>query len=78
MFEAFSGIGAQRKALENLGIDHEVVAISEIDKHANLALSARQQPGATQLIKKAVKTGQAGLERGPNGQGGAICGGVLV
>lgn len=34
VFEAFSGIGAQRKALENLGIDHEVVAISEIDKHA--------------------------------------------
>ena len=34
MFEAFSGIGAQRKALENLGIDHEVVAISEIDKYA--------------------------------------------
>ena len=23
VFEAFSGIGAQRKALENLGIDHE-------------------------------------------------------
>ena len=34
VFEAFSGIGAQRKALENLGIDHEVVAISEIDKYA--------------------------------------------
>lgn len=34
VFEAFSGIGAQRKALENLGIDHEVVAISEIDKNA--------------------------------------------
>lgn len=34
VFEAFSGIGAQRKALENLGIDHEVVAISEIDNYA--------------------------------------------
>ena len=34
VFEAFSGIGAQRKALANLGIDHEVVAISEIDKFA--------------------------------------------
>lgn len=34
VFEAFSGIGSQRKALDNLGIDHEVVAISEIDKHA--------------------------------------------
>lgn len=34
VFEAFSGIGAQRKALEQLGINHEVVAISEIDKFA--------------------------------------------
>lgn len=34
VFEAFSGIGSQRMALKNIGIDHEVVAISEIDKHA--------------------------------------------
>lgn len=34
VFEAFSGIGAQRKALERLGIDHNVIAISEIDKYA--------------------------------------------
>lgn len=34
VFEAFSGIGAQRMALHNLGIDYEVVAISEIDKFA--------------------------------------------
>lgn len=34
VFEAFAGIGAPRKALENLKIDHEVVAISEIDKFA--------------------------------------------
>lgn len=34
VFEAFSGIGAQRKALERLGIEHDVVAISEIDKYA--------------------------------------------
>lgn len=32
--ELFSGIGAQRKALERLGIEHEVVGISEIDKYA--------------------------------------------
>lgn len=32
--ELFSGIGAQRKALERLGINHEVVGISEIDKYA--------------------------------------------
>lgn len=34
VIELFSGIGAQRKALENLKIEHEVVAISEIDKYA--------------------------------------------
>jgi len=34
VFEAFSGIGTQRMALRNLGVDHEVVAISEIDKYA--------------------------------------------
>lgn len=34
VFEAFSGIGAQRKALGRLGINHDVVAISEIDKYA--------------------------------------------
>jgi DNA (cytosine-5)-methyltransferase 1 len=32
--ELFSGIGAQRKALERLEIPHEVVGISEIDKYA--------------------------------------------
>jgi DNA (cytosine-5)-methyltransferase 1 len=34
VFEAFSGIGSQRMALRNKGIDHEVVAISEIDQDA--------------------------------------------
>jgi DNA (cytosine-5)-methyltransferase 1 len=34
VFEAFSGVGSQRMALRNLGIPHEVVAISEIDKYA--------------------------------------------
>lgn len=34
VFEAFAGIGTQRMALKNIGVDHEVVAISEIDKFA--------------------------------------------
>ena len=34
VFEAFAGYGSQRMALDNLGIEHEVVAISEIDKFA--------------------------------------------
>ena len=32
VFEAFSGVGSQRMALRNLGIDHEVVAISDVDE----------------------------------------------
>ena len=31
VFEAFSGVGAQRMALRNLGIEHEIVGTSEID-----------------------------------------------
>ena len=34
VFEAFSGYGSQSIALRNLGINYEVVAISEIDKYA--------------------------------------------
>lgn len=34
VIELFAGIGAQRKGLERVGIEHEVVAISEIDKYA--------------------------------------------
>lgn len=34
VLELFSGVGSPRMALRNLGIDHEVVAISEIDKFA--------------------------------------------
>lgn len=32
--EAFSGIGAQRQALKNIGVSHEVIGTMEIDKHA--------------------------------------------
>lgn len=38
--ELFSGIGAQRKAFERLGIPHEVVGISDIDKYANQSYEA--------------------------------------
>lgn len=40
VFEAFSGYGSQSIALRNLGIPHEVVAISEIDKYAIQAYEA--------------------------------------
>lgn len=34
VMEAFAGIGAQRKALTNIGLDYESVGIIEIDKPA--------------------------------------------
>jgi DNA (cytosine-5)-methyltransferase 1 len=34
LFESFAGIGCQSMALDKLGIDYEVVGISEIDKYA--------------------------------------------
>jgi len=34
LFESFSGIGCQRIAFDRLGIDYEMVGISEIDKYA--------------------------------------------
>lgn len=40
VFEAFAGIGTQRMALKRAGIPHEVVAISEIDRHALAAYTA--------------------------------------
>lgn len=34
VIELFAGIGSQTQALKNIGVDHEVVAIAEIDKFA--------------------------------------------
>lgn len=40
VFEAFAGYGSQSMALRNIGIEHEVVGISEIDKYAIMAYNA--------------------------------------
>ena len=40
MFEAFAGYGSQSMALRNIGVDHEVVGISEIDKYAIMGYNA--------------------------------------
>ena len=40
VFEAFAGYGSQSMALRNLGVNYEVVAISEIDKYAIQAYEA--------------------------------------
>lgn len=43
-FEAFAGIGAQAEALKELGLDYEVIGISEIDKHAIMGYEAIHGP----------------------------------
>lgn len=40
VLELFAGIGAASKALENLGIEHEIVDAVEIDKYAIKAFNA--------------------------------------
>ena len=40
VFEAFAGIGSQTMALRNLGIDFELVGISEVDRYALLSYDA--------------------------------------
>jgi DNA (cytosine-5)-methyltransferase 1 len=40
LFEAFAGIGCQRLAFEKLGLDYEMVGISEIDKYAIASYNA--------------------------------------
>lgn len=40
IFEAFAGYGSQSMALRNIGVPHEVVGISEIDKYAIIAYNA--------------------------------------
>ena len=40
VFEAFSGIGCQRIALRNLGVNFESVGISEVDRYALLGYDA--------------------------------------
>lgn len=40
VFESFAGVGTQRMALKNQGIEHEVTAISEVDEYALLSYHA--------------------------------------
>lgn len=40
VFESFAGVGSQRMALRNIGVNFEIVGISEIDKNAILAYDA--------------------------------------
>ncbi|MGL5126329.1 MAG: DNA cytosine methyltransferase [Fusobacteriaceae bacterium] len=48
IIELFAGVGSQTQALKNIGIDHEVVGIAEIDKYA--ISSYMQLHGETPLL----------------------------
>lgn len=56
VIELFAGIGAQRQALKEAGIEHEAVAISEIDKYACLAYEALH--GKTRNVGDIRKAGE--------------------
>ena len=40
VIELFSGIGSQTQALKNIGVDHEVVCVCEIDRYAHKSYEA--------------------------------------
>lgn len=59
VFETFAGIGSQTKALKNIGVDHEVVAISEWDINSLIAYDAVHNSHKPIVIPQ--KDGQADL-----------------
>ena len=58
VYELFAGIGSQTKALSNIGIEHEVVGISEWDIHALISYGAVHKPNEinTQLRERERET----------------------
>ena len=53
--ELFAGIGAPRKALKNLNIEHEIIAFSEIDKYAEISYRAIHNDYKTENIGDITK-----------------------
>ncbi|MGL5049633.1 MAG: DNA cytosine methyltransferase [Fusobacteriaceae bacterium] len=53
VIELFAGVGSQTQALKNIGIEHEVIGISEIDEHA--ISSYMQLHGETPLLGDITK-----------------------
>lgn len=55
VFESFSGYVSQSIALENIGIDYEVVATSEIDKYAIIAYDALHRHNMNTEVEQKTK-----------------------
>lgn len=62
VFEAFAGYGSQRMALENIGINYEVVGISEVDEGAILSYSAIHNDLKKKLDEFPIIDGQEMVE----------------
>lgn len=63
VIELFAGIGSQTQALKNIGIEHEVVAISDNDKYADKTYRVLHNPNVNNLydIRKIDMLPQADL-----------------
>lgn len=63
VIELFSGIGSQTQALKNIGVEHEVIAVSDNDRFADKAYRALHDPGVLNLgdIRQAKELPQADL-----------------
>lgn len=63
VIELFSGIGSQAQALKNIGIEHEIVAVSDNDKFADTTYRALHDPNVPNLgdIRKLEKLPTADL-----------------
>mgnify|MGYP002521682129 FL=1 len=49
VIELFAGVGSQTQALKNIGVEHEVVAISDNDMHADKTYRALHDPDVNNL-----------------------------
>lgn len=49
VIELFAGVGSQTQALKNIGVEHEVVAISDNDIHADKTYRALHDPNVNNL-----------------------------
>lgn len=58
VFEAFSGYGSQSMALKKIGVDFEVVAISEIDKSAIISYDAVHNLGMADTEREVPTTAE--------------------
>ena len=49
VIELFAGIGSQTQALKNIGVEHEVVAISDNDEQADKSYRILHNPNVNNL-----------------------------